>query len=91
MSKLTDYPFDVRPLSTEEGGGYLIAFPDLAECISDGESVDEAIVNGHDALKATIAALKSEKLPAPAPIFGISIKSYKLAFYLYSSAPSGLW
>ena len=67
MSKLTDYPFELRPLPSEEGGGYLIAFPDFAECISDGESVDEAIENGRDALKATIAALKSKKLPVPAP------------------------
>ena len=70
MTKLTDYPFEVRPLSTEEGGGYLISFPDFAECISDGESVDEAIENGRDALKATIAALKSKKLPVPAPNSG---------------------
>jgi antitoxin HicB len=67
MSKLTDYPFEVRPLSAEEGGGYLISFPDFAECISDGESVDEAIENGRDALQATIAALKSKKLPVPPP------------------------
>jgi antitoxin HicB len=70
MSKLTDYPFEVRPLSTEEGGGYLISFPDFAECISDGESVDEAIENGRDALNSTIAALKSKKLPVPAPNSG---------------------
>ena len=70
MSKLTDYPFEVRPLSTEEGGGYLISFPDFAECISDGENVDEAIENGRDALKATVAALKSKKLPVPAPNSG---------------------
>jgi antitoxin HicB len=70
MSKLTDYPFEVRPLSTEEGGGYLISFPDFAECISDGETVDEAIENGRDALKATIAALKAKKLTVPAPNSG---------------------
>ena len=70
MSKLTDYPFEVRPLSTEEGGGYLISFPDFAECISDGESVEDAIENGRDALKATIAALKSKKFPVPAPNSG---------------------
>ena len=70
MSKLTDYPFEVRPLSTEEGGGYLVSFPDFAECISDGESVEEAIENGRDALKATVAALKSKKLPVPAPNSG---------------------
>ena len=70
MSKLTDYPFEVRPLSSEEGGGYLISFPDFAECISDGETVDEAIESGHDALKATVAALKAKKLPIPAPNSG---------------------
>jgi antitoxin HicB len=70
MAKLTDYPFEVRPLSTEEGGGYLISFPDFAECISDGETVDEAIENGRDALKATIAALKAKKLAVPAPNSG---------------------
>jgi antitoxin HicB len=67
MSKLTDYPFEVRPLTHAEGGGYLISFPDFAECISDGESVEEAIENGRDALKATIAALKAKKLPVPSP------------------------
>ena len=70
MSKLTDYPFEVRPLSAEEGGGFLISFPDFAECISDGETVDEAIENGRDALKATIAALKAKKLAVPAPNSG---------------------
>ena len=70
MSKLTDYPFEVRPLTDEEGGGYLISFPDFAECISDGESVEEAIENGRDALKATIAALKARKLPVPSPNSG---------------------
>ena len=65
MSKLTDYPFEVRPLATEDGGGFLISFPDFAECLSDGETVDEAIENGRDALKATIAALKAKKLVVP--------------------------
>ena len=60
MAKLTDYPFEVRPLSEEDGGGYLISFPDFAECISDGETIEEAIANGRDALKATIAALKAK-------------------------------
>ena len=70
MSKLTDYPFEVRLLSADEGGGYLISFPDFAECISDGDTVDEAVENGRDALKATVAALKATKLPVPAPNSG---------------------
>ncbi len=70
MSKLTDYPFEVRPLSADEGGGYLISFPDFAECISDGNTVDEAVENGRDALKATVATLKARKLPVPVPNSG---------------------
>jgi hypothetical protein len=30
MSKLSDYPFEIRPLTEEEGGGFLISFPDFA-------------------------------------------------------------
>ena len=67
MKHLTDYPFEIKPLSSEEGGGFLISYPDFAECISDGETVGEAIANGADALQATIAALKANKLPVPQP------------------------
>lgn len=67
MSKRIDYPFEVRPLSAEEGGGFLISYPDFSDCISDGETVEEALTNGKDALKSTIAALKAKELPVPAP------------------------
>jgi antitoxin HicB len=70
MAKITDYPFEIRPLSEEDGGGFLVSFPDLAECISDGETIEEALANGHDALKATIAALKAKKLSVPSPNSG---------------------
>src|SRR5690242_8377107 len=35
---LEQYPFQVRPLAQEEGGGYLIEFPDIQGCMSDGET-----------------------------------------------------
>lgn len=70
MSHPVDYPFEIRPLSPEEGGGFLISYPDFAECLSDGETVDEALANGRDALAATIAALESKGLPVPAPNSG---------------------
>ena len=65
MSKLSDYPFEIRPLSQNEGGGFLISYPDFAECISDGETVEDALKNGQDALKASIAALKDKDFPVP--------------------------
>jgi antitoxin HicB len=29
-AKDADYPFEIRPLSASEGGGYLISYPDFA-------------------------------------------------------------
>ncbi len=67
MRDLSQYPFEIRPLTTEEGGGFLISYPDFSECISDGETSEEAIENGMDALEETIAALESMGFPVPAP------------------------
>jgi antitoxin HicB len=67
VPNLSDYPFEIRRLASDEGGGLLISYPDFAECISDGETVEQAMTNGLDALKATIAALKAKKLPVPLP------------------------
>lgn len=67
MARTPDYPFEVRPLSAAEGGGYLVSFTDFNDCVSDGSSVDEAIANGRLALKETIAALKAAGLPVPVP------------------------
>lgn len=49
------YPFEVRPLSKEEGGGYSIYFPDLPGCWSDGATPEDAIENGRDALQSWLA------------------------------------
>ena len=70
MTKLTDYPFEIRPLTAEEGSGFLISYPDFSECLSDGQTVDEALKNGRDALKSTIAALKANDQPVPTPNSG---------------------
>lgn len=67
MRDLTQYPFEMRPLSPEDGGGFLISFPDFSECISDGETPEKAIRNGLDALEETIAALESLNMPVPEP------------------------
>lgn len=61
------YPFNISILSVEEGGGFLIEFPDLPGCISDGDTVDEAIENGKDALFCWIEAAKDygDEIPLP--------------------------
>jgi antitoxin HicB len=51
MTTETDLPrFEIRPLTQAEGGGYLIEFPDFPGCIADGETPEEAIREGRDAL-----------------------------------------
>ena len=70
MSKLADYPFEIRPLTTDEGGGFLISYPDFSACISDGETVEDALKNGQEALKETISTLQAKSVPVPAPNSG---------------------
>lgn len=48
-----DYPFEIRPLSPDDGGGYLISYPDFGACTSDGETVEQALRNGQKALRVT--------------------------------------
>ena len=70
MVKRMDYPFEIRPLSTEEGGGFLISYPDFSDCLSDGATVEEALTNGKDALKATMAGVNYLDRPATTILAG---------------------
>ena len=65
---LDAYRFTVRPLTRAEGGGYVVEYPDIPGCMSDGETVEEAIANGREALGDTLAVFRetSRKLPPPA-------------------------
>lgn len=49
--ELDKFRFTVRPLSSDEGGGYLVEYPDIPGCMSDGETIEEAIANGREALR----------------------------------------
>ena len=60
--------FEIRPLTDEEGGGYLVEFPDYPGCMADGETPEEAMVEGRDALTSYLETLKA--LGRPAPVAG---------------------
>ncbi|MCA0372899.1 MAG: type II toxin-antitoxin system HicB family antitoxin [Proteobacteria bacterium] len=49
-----DYEIIIRPLSPEDGGGFVAIVPDLKGCISDGETRAEAASNIEDAIDAWI-------------------------------------
>src|ERR1700687_2574203 len=67
QEKTFDYPFTIRNLTVEEGGGYLIEFPDLPGCMSDGETIEETIQNGRDAISAWVEAAKMMHRNIPKP------------------------
>ena len=41
--------FRIETLSDEDGGGFLISYPNLAGCVSDGETTEEAMEMGTNA------------------------------------------
>lgn len=64
---LDRYQFTVRPLSEEEGGGYLVEYPDIPGCMSDGETIAEAIANGRDALRDCLDVFEESGWKVPKP------------------------
>lgn len=66
-SSFESYRFEVRPLSPVEGGGFVISFPDLPGCISDGETIPEALRHGKEAFLSWVSARLHDRLPVPEP------------------------
>ncbi len=64
---LDAYSFTIRPLTEEEGGGFLVEYPDAPGCISDGETPEEAIAHGRDALKSYLLTSVEFGDPLPKP------------------------
>jgi antitoxin HicB len=64
---IDSYPFTIRPLSEEEGGGFAIEYPDLPGCISDGDTKEEALANGYDAVKSYLLSCAKHGDPIPKP------------------------
>ncbi len=79
------YPFELTPLPEEDGGGWLLCFPDFPGAVmSDGETPEEALANGRDALEGVIAVYRQDGRPLPKP--GASSKGGKIV----ARVPRGL-
>lgn len=59
------YKFEL--IEDEDEGGYCISFPDLPGCMSFGESIDQAIVNGEDAKREWFWSMIEEGNRIPEP------------------------
>ena len=64
---LAAYPFRIRPLPKEDGGGFLIEYPDVPGCMSDGGTPEEAIENGRDGLRSALRTMREFGDPIPRP------------------------
>jgi antitoxin HicB len=67
FANIDKYPFTIRPLPDADGGGFLIEYPDLPGCHSDGETPEQAIVNGRDAVRSYLASCRKHGDPIPKP------------------------
>jgi antitoxin HicB len=65
--KLDGYRMTIRPLSKDEGGGYLVEYPEIPGCMSDGETIEEAIAHGREALRDCLEVFKESGQKAPKP------------------------
>jgi antitoxin HicB len=81
---LDKYQFTVRPLSKEEGGGYLVEYPDIPGCMSDGETIEEAITNGREALLDCMEVFKDSGRKIPKPSIEAAQWRQRLPRTLYS-------
>jgi len=63
------YAHVVSPLPDDEGGGFLITFPDLPGCMSDGETEAKAVANGRDAFESWMSARVDSGNSIPAPSY----------------------
>jgi antitoxin HicB len=67
FANVDKYPFTISPLSTEDGGGYLIEYPDLPGCHSDGATPEQAVANGRDAVRSYLMSCRKHGDPIPKP------------------------
>lgn len=66
------YPAVFHP---EADGGYSVDFPDLLGCVTEGDTLSEAVDMAEDALGIYLYSLKEDKEPYPEPSDPADIKT----------------
>ena len=62
-----EYPFLVRPIPLEDGGGWVVTYPDLPGCTADGATPEEAMHQGADAVRSWVLTAREFGDPVPEP------------------------
>lgn len=63
------YKIIIIPLSKEDGGGYLVQVPALLGCMTDGNTLEEAIYKIEEVIESWIHAARSLNREIPEPEF----------------------
>ena len=61
------YKVEIIKVSNDDGGGYLAVVPSLRGCMSDGETVEDALTNVSDAIKCWIETAEELGREIPKP------------------------
>ena len=57
-------------LEPAEEGGYIVACPDFPGCVTQGETVEEALDMIRDAIRGCISSMKKHNEPIPGGVGG---------------------
>lgn len=63
------YAHIIEPIPENEGGGFLISFPDLPGCMADGATEAEALEMGREAFLSWVSAVSDMGDAIPKPVF----------------------
>jgi len=58
------YTILIIPSEPDEGG-YWVKVPALPGCVTQGETVEEALANAREAIEGYVLSLKDRRLPVP--------------------------
>jgi antitoxin HicB len=62
---MSNYRYTIILQPDQEEGGYTVTVPALPGCITQGDTMDEAIAMAKDAIRLHIEALQAEGQPVP--------------------------
>lgn len=58
------YPVNLEP---EEGGGFVVSFPDVPEALTEGDTREKALAEAADALAVAMGGYVEDRRPIPEP------------------------
>ncbi len=62
------YKYQIDIGWSQEDECYVVNVPELKGCKTHGETIDEAVVNSQEAIRAYLASLKKRGIEAPVPL-----------------------